>query len=119
CLGVGVRVALLLLGTEAPVVPLADRLDGRRQREDLGVALLVLATAAAGVEEPPVAGTVAAVARVLARGQRSGAVLIRRQAGPGAQPAHELGLLWHLADPVLLEALASVALQRVGVLAGF
>src|SRR5205085_10277899 len=70
-LGVGVGVAALLLGAEAPVVALAHGLDPAVEREDGELALVLRAAAAARVEEAAVAGALAAVARVLARGERS------------------------------------------------
>ena len=74
------------------------------KREDLEVALAVGAAAAAGVEQAAVAGPLAAEARVLARGQRGGAVVVAAPgpAGPGRRRG-QLGLHRHLADPVLLE----------------
>ena len=118
-LRVGVGVALLLVGTEASEVALADGLDRGRQREDLEVALAVLPPAAAGVEQAPAARPIAAEARVLARRERRRAVVVGGDAR-GRLVAHvELGLRRHLADPVLLEGLLVARVdQRVGVLLG-
>ena len=80
-LRVGVGVAALLIRSHAPVVALADRLDGGVEREDLQVALAVGPAAAARVEHAAVVGPRAAVAVALAVGERGGAVVVGRQAG--------------------------------------
>ena len=102
-LGVGVRVALLLPGAQAAVVALADGLDGGLQREDGELALALRTAAAAGVVQPEAAGPLAAVARVLTRGERRGPVVAAGEAGRRLRPVVELGLHRHGADPVLLQ----------------
>ena len=101
----GGRVALLLAGAEPSVVPLAHGLDGRRQAEDLEVALAVGAAAAAGVVQAAVARPVAAEARSLAPRERRRPVVVRRHARSDGVTARQLRLHRDLADPVLLERL--------------
>src|SRR5215204_4503799 len=111
-----VRVALLLTGSESPIVALADRLDRCRQPEDNLLACPGRATAATGVEQPEVERPRPAVAGILATVQRGRAMSAGSEPGNDLTVDHQLGLHRGLPDPVLLERLAVVFLQRVGVL---
>src|SRR6185436_21099144 len=91
-----------LLGAETPVVTLADGLDAAVEREDRELARTGRPAAAAGVEQAAVAWPLAAVAVVLARGER------RRPVLGGGEPRDELAVAEQLdlhrvdADPMLL-----------------
>src|SRR4029450_689482 len=102
-LGPRVGVALLLVGAEAAVVALPDRLDRGVQAEDGSLTLALGAALAAGVEQSPVERALAAVAGVLPASERGVAMVERGQAGDRLPPHPQLRLHGRLADPVLLE----------------
>ena len=101
-LRVRARVAPLLLGAEPAVVALADRHHAGAEREDGELARAGRPAAAARVEQAAVAGPLAAVAAVLARGERRRAVRERGEAGHELAVDVQLGLHRVGADPVLL-----------------